>query len=1062
MNKQVDISSLPYPIASSVQLALVNDLPVIQLKRIGHAANKTVRFLCWLSLALSLHHKEYINRNVIAILNKEKHLNSDWIRLLENCKNQFSTKKIITLAYKLVHLRNYEAHTEIDPLEIPENKVNIALEVFYEFLSYVIEVLNEGELVDLNHEKICLTGPSASTFRRIALLNQKYDSSGIYWIFSNGENIPLAPFIIGINKDHIEEYYILEYIQKKEIGYLFLDGDKVVKLPFNPIYSHLIVSKEEQVEKEEWSNIISRYTNETMAQFTFLPYYIERREPSLQMEEFMRNEDQLCFIFGESGSGVSNFLFNVANQYKDSYQILFVSSVSRLSQALDELDIRKNGYESFENMFVIIDKVEREEDIISLLRFFEVAGKPPCKFIIGGRKHIRRYLERHQHIWETRFQQVEITVFNDDEVKMFFQKYQEWINNSTPLKMLYVFLQYANVSMRTPIFLRIFCETFTSSKVEMNWINTNQLYKLFEKKYFSTHSSLESIHYLCKKIWNKQINQISFEEAKQCENDITFLLNIGMLEANSEGYRFTSEDYLNYKIATIIYAESGLINDWKIFENKKASIPHYIAVMSEKIDISMLSLLLQQLEKEHFFKVLDTLLPYSKVFRALLMLDQDFIQLALLFGKSLREQGLLSPAVRCFSIIQQIPRLPSFLTDQLNAEILITKFQMDGTVLQVRINEKEKCPEYFIYKGYIDYVQDLYRPAQQSFEMAISLLPEAHPNLVSAKLQYAEVLADRGGLVQAEILLADLVEENIDKHNLPVVYNLLGIIKAEQGKLSDALSDLQMGMRLFSENRNYNGMSKSFGDIGYTLFGLGDWQKGIEYLEENRYRSLLSEEMNGLTASSQLLGDIYFAMGEFDQAYLNFEQCIKYATITGNKWRLIAGKAGLQTVIAFRNPNEQSNWNEVDTLLKGVYIANLRSYVYQKKALVVGLYDQDQAINLARRGSKLAKMINAGLYEATCTALIRVFGGEDDIRICETMTRRLVESYSNLYNQISKNIEVIQINNTHTYEYGQIENWIELITDEMDKEDILSWKQRVDKGRMTEEKFNERVSKLLR
>jgi hypothetical protein len=31
----------------------------------------------------------------------------------------------------------------------------------------------------------------------------------------------------------------------------------------------------------------------------------------------------------------------------------------------------------------------------------------------------------------------------------------------------------------------------------------------------------------------------------------------------------------------------------------------------------------------------------------------------------------------------------------------------------------------------------------------------------------------------------------------------------------------------------------------------------------------------------------------------------------------------------------------------------------------------------------------------------------------------------------------------------------------MDKEDILSWKQRVDKGRMTEEGFNERVCKLL-
>ena len=1061
MNNHVDINLLPYPIASAIQLALANDLPVIQLKRIGHAANKTVRFLGWLSLALSLHRKEFINRNAITIMNKPKHLNSDWVRLLENSKNQFATNKIVTLAYKLVNLRNYEAHTEIDPLDIPETKVNIALEVFYEFLSHVMEVLNEGELTYINQEKIGLTGPDLSSFHRIALLNQKFDSNGIYWLFSDGDAMPLAPFMIGINEETKEEYYILDSIQKNEFSYLPLNGEHVKKLPFDSVYSDLVATNVEQLETEVWSKIITRYTKEAMAPFSFQPFFIERREPSLQIEEFIRNDAPLCFVLGESGSGVSHFLNNLAHQYKDSFQILFVSSVGMLSLALDELNIRKNGNKALENTLVIIDKVERESDLISLFRFLEATGKPTCQYIIGGRKHIRGYLEKQQLIWDTPFDQVEISAFDDDEVKMFFQKYQEVNHHTAPLKMLYIFLQFANVSMRTPIFLGIFCETITFSKIEMNWINTNQLYKMFEKKYFVSHSLLESVHYLCKKSWNKQINQISFEEAKQCGNDLAYLLNIGILEENNEGYRFASEDYLNYKIASIIYSERGLIKDWSIFENKESSIAHYIAIMSERVDLSVMAMLLRQLKKELFIKVLDTLLPYTETFRALLMLDPKFIQAAIQFGKSLREQGLLSPAVRCLSIIQQIPKLPASLTDQLNAEIMITKYQLDGTVLKVRIKDKEKCPEYFIYKGYIDYVRDLYRSAQQSFETAISLLPEGHPQMVSAKLQYAELLADRGGLKQAESLLTDLLEETVDKQSLPLIYNFLGIIKAEEGKLADALSDLQMGMRLFREIRNYNGMSKSFGDIGYTYFGLGDWQKGIDYLEENRYRSLLSEEMNGLTASSQLLGDIYFTMGKFKKAQFNFEQCIKYATITGNKWRLIAGKAGLQTVKAFLNPHEPISWGDVDTELKGVYIANLRAYVYQKKALAAGLIDKNQAIHLARRAKNLAKMIGAGFYASKCTAVIRVFGGEEENEICGHLTNRLVESYSALFNGAANYVGIIQPKEDPSFEFGELENWIELITDELDKEDILSWKQRVDKGRMTEEKFNERVSKLL-
>ena len=41
-----------------------------------------------------------------------------------------------------------------------------------------------------------------------------------------------------------------------------------------------------------------------------------------------------------------------------------------------------------------------------------------------------------------------------------------------------------------------------------------------------------------------------------------------------------------------------------------------------------------------------------------------------------------------------------------------------------------------------------------------------------------------------------------------------------------------------------------------------------------------------------------------------------------------------------------------------------------------------------------------------------------------------------------------------------IQEWINQIADENDREDVLSWAEKVELGKMTEEKFLERINKL--
>ena len=48
-----------------------------------------------------------------------------------------------------------------------------------------------------------------------------------------------------------------------------------------------------------------------------------------------------------------------------------------------------------------------------------------------------------------------------------------------------------------------------------------------------------------------------------------------------------------------------------------------------------------------------------------------------------------------------------------------------------------------------------------------------------------------------------------------------------------------------------------------------------------------------------------------------------------------------------------------------------------------------------------------------------------------------------------------------TYHSSNVETWIQEIEDENDREDILGWAEKVSLGKMTEEKFQERIQRMI-
>ena len=48
-----------------------------------------------------------------------------------------------------------------------------------------------------------------------------------------------------------------------------------------------------------------------------------------------------------------------------------------------------------------------------------------------------------------------------------------------------------------------------------------------------------------------------------------------------------------------------------------------------------------------------------------------------------------------------------------------------------------------------------------------------------------------------------------------------------------------------------------------------------------------------------------------------------------------------------------------------------------------------------------------------------------------------------------------------SYHSSNVETWIQEIEDENDREDILGWAEKVSSGKMTEEKFQERIQRMI-
>ena len=103
----------------------------------------------------------------------------------------------------------------------------------------------------------------------------------------------------------------------------------------------------------------------------------------------------------------------------------------------------------------------------------------------------------------------------------------------------------------------------------------------------------------------------------------------------------------------------------------------------------------------------------------------------------------------------------------------------------------------------------------------------------------------------AELEASRLAAEARDGMHLPLSLYYLGLSRANQGRLSEALANMQEGLELATRNHNAVAMSRIPNGIGWVWRELGDLRKAIEYnegcVEVARRTGAVEAESNALS-----------------------------------------------------------------------------------------------------------------------------------------------------------------------------------------------------------------------
>ena len=603
-------------------------------------------------------------------------------------------------------------------------------------------------------------------------------------------------------------------------------------------------------------------------------------------------------------------LFKVLYQDKNSFALCLRSKIlacdedERRMYYLDSTDelhafgrYLSSGLKKEFELFIA--SVEDETDLRRLSEF--IALYPRAKVLVGVHQNNKKLLSSSLLFDAPLYRFGQLTFEESMDFVEFFTKTTGYL---VPRKLFYYVCSPHLGDLRSPLLLRtIFLSVAeTADYLETDYNMTDVFDAIDHSLDDEVNQAIQGALSLMLQRRTRKIakNELGMAWAKAEKSGL--FLEMGNFVA------FASETYVNYKIAELVFQQSGYQVQEEPFVFFKDALPYYIYLYEMEYENLVL---LERCQDKDRLVLIDLFLSEEAVIRQLIH-DPSFDALWIPFIRKSRHMGLMLTAQRAVDLLEKERRQSGDDFDYFSEKYLIA-FLRSGDLLDLDYDQGRMT----YYRAYVAYCRD-------DYERAIPLFDRAYQNMllsgvadVSLLLDYCELLLDSGNgerLAEVVALLEGIPESEFESLEVEKFWRIKAIMQSDRLHFSEAISLLQNCIDHCLREGNEGYLQIYYGDIGNIKMYEGDYEAAIQYLQVNLKMSTRARNLNGMAISAKLLGKIHFLRQEFEEAYRYFSFSETYAQFSGNLWRLSKIRIYLHLLSA--SPDKVEEYEQIVNIIR--------------------------------------------------------------------------------------------------------------------------------------------------
>lgn len=595
-------------------------------------------------------------------------------------------------------------------------------------------------------------------------------------------------------------------------------------------------------------------------------------------------------VYNNKNSLIMSMLNKVAEIDDENRNVFYLDSVLELNEIKRNLEFLK-----ITDPEIFIASIDRQEELHILFTF--VREYPKAKVLVGVNEQNKTILSNPDLMNVPTYN---FNSLNYEETREFAEFFTHNTGYRIPSKLLFYLLYDSVEDLRTPVVLRMIFSsiTDTSNYLETDY-NITDVFDAIDKSLGQEiHEEIISILSIMKE---KRRNRILKTEINY---DYKELEKTGLFSENGLSISFSSNLYFNYKIAELIFNETGYHADITLFSGLEEALPYYIYLYY--LEFHKLPLV-EDVREEDKDTIIDLFLSEKEAIEYLLTLESYRKEWVPAIQRA-RRHDLKLTAGLIISFIENANIKSTASFDYLS-EKFILQFLSTGEILD--LDYEEGNINY--YRAYAAYCQDDYETSLLLFEKSYQEMLSTGVVNPSLLLDYCEPLLDLGKTDKLNEVIS-LFEETTDFNDSSIeiekYYRIKSIIANDSLRFAESEDWTIKCITYCGKIGLHHMLSICYGDLGTLKMYQGQYEEAIRYLNVNFNISCRQRNINGMAISSKLLGKVFFLMQDYETAYRYFSYAETNAQEASNLWRL--SKTRMYLKILSYNGDLIENYDDIE------------------------------------------------------------------------------------------------------------------------------------------------------